>query len=413
MAFLEPFSKGFHFWKKQARDWKVTVLRTSIDKFSYQMISPYLSIYIVALGATATELGFVNSTGMVMAGIISPFIGWLIDRRGPKNIYLSGIALLALSYLTYFLAFSWSMAIYAMIAYWVGFSISTQSCATICGTCLKNEDRATGMTICETAAAGVLGMAAPLIGAWLVAYFGGIGTAGIRPVFLFNFAITLLSWLLVVTQLSNNRLCAISHRSSGFFADFKEIIKSNPLLRRWLIISAVGNLPHGMVFPFFQVFAHKVKGADEFVLGLMVTAASLTSIILAIPLGKLADRLGRRRILFFTIPLFWSSNIVLVLSPNPIFLIIAGALQGFYWIGAPIAMAMERELVSPDRMGRWLGITRCTRLLINALLAVVAGLIWDKIGSAYVFLSFVAIDVLLRFPLLIMMPETLYTSHER
>jgi MFS family permease len=125
-----------------------------------------------ALWATATQLGFVNSLGMIAAGIISPLTGWFIDRSGPKKIYLLGIGFLALSYLTYGIAQSWLFTALAMVAYWLGFSVSIHSCATVCGNCLANEDRATGMMICETVAAGLLGMAGPMLGAWLADTIG-------------------------------------------------------------------------------------------------------------------------------------------------------------------------------------------------------------------------------------------------
>jgi MFS family permease len=95
------------FLKRQQRDWKVTVLRTSFDKFAYQIVFPYLSIYIMALGATGIQLGTVNSIGMLVAGFCGPFTGWLIDRIGPKKIYLIGIGFIGVSYLTYGLAQSW------------------------------------------------------------------------------------------------------------------------------------------------------------------------------------------------------------------------------------------------------------------------------------------------------------------
>ncbi len=87
------------FIRRQPRDWRVTVARTSIDKLVYQMIFPYLSIYIVALGATATQLGAKSSAGMAAAAALGPSTGWLIDRLGAKRVYLSGISLLAASYL--------------------------------------------------------------------------------------------------------------------------------------------------------------------------------------------------------------------------------------------------------------------------------------------------------------------------
>jgi MFS family permease len=395
------------FLRRQQWDWKITVVRTSLDRFAYQIIFPYLSLYIVALGATATELGFVNSLGMIAAGIISPFTGWFIDRSGPKKIYLLGIGFLAVSYLTYAVAESWLVTILAMVAYWLGFSVSIHSCATICGNCLSNEDRATGMTICETVAAGLLGMAGPMLGAWLVTLFGGVNAGGIRPLFFVSTIITGITFVIIWTQLSDRMEKSGRKSPPHIFHDLHQVFKEGRHLNRWLIISAVNSLPLAMVFPFSQVFAHEIKGADPFILGAMVTGPALTSIVFAIPLGRLADRVGRKKILYLTMPLFWISNLILVWAPNPSFLLIAGIFQGFYYIGSPIAAAMERELVPPEQMGRWIGIARFSRMLSNALIAVISGIIWDRIGPQYVFLAFIALDLILRTPLLIRMPETL------
>ncbi len=72
---------------------------------------------------------------------------------------------------------------------------------------------------------------------------------------------------------------------------------------------------------------------------------------------------------------------------------------------------MERELVPASHMGRWLGITRFFRMLVSALMAMAAGLMWDKVGPQYVFLGFVVLDLLVRLPLLLQMPETLRNRH--
>jgi MFS family permease len=400
-------SKAVVFLKRQESDWKITVLRTSLDRFAYQTVFPYLSLYIVALGATATELGIVNSFGMVAAGIIGPLTGWFIDRSGPKRIYLLGIGLLAISYFTYALAQNWLITAFAMISYWLGFSVSIHSCATICGNCLANEDRATGMMICETVAAGLLGMAGPMLGAWLVTVFGGVNAGGIRPLFFFSAVITGITFVVIWTQLSENRGSIAKGIQPNIFRDLHQVLKEGKHLHRWLIISSLNALPMAMVFPFSQVFAHEIKGATPFILGAMVTGSALTSIMFAIPLGRLADRVGRKRVLYLTMPLFWASNLMLIWAPSPALLLTAGILQGFFYIGSPIAAAMERELVPREQMGRWLGIVRFFRMLVNALVAVISGIIWDRLGPQYVFWAFIALDLILRAPLLVRMPETL------
>jgi MFS family permease len=141
-----------------------------------------------------------------------------------------------------------------------------------------------------------------------------------------------------------------------------------------------------------------------------VTGSALTSIILAIPLGRLADRIGRKRVLYVTIPLFWLSNLLLIWAPSTAILVIAGALQGFYFIGVTVVAAIERELVPSEYMGRWVGVNRFFKMVLGAGMALLAGLIWDRIGPLYVFIIYVGIDALIRMPLLIGMPETLHGS---
>jgi len=395
------------FLKRQKQDWIVTVVRTSLDKLAYQMVFPYLSVYIVALGATGTQLGLVNSLAMIVAGIPALFVGWLIDQKGPKKIYLAGIALLAVSYLTYGLAQNLVTALVAMITYWIGTSTSGQSCSTICGNCLVNQDRATGMMICETVAAGLLGMAGPMLAAWIVSLFGGVHADGIRPLFFVGLAVTAVTFVIVKTRLSDRQWCR-SVSQPHLIRDIAEILKGRRQLKKWLIIASITQLPLGMVFPFTQAFAHSVKGAQEFVLGAMVTGSALSSILLSIPIGRMADVIGRKKILYGVIPLFWMSNLVLIWAPSPVFLIVAGILQGFYFIGAPIAASIERELVPSEHMGRWLGTTRFCKMTLSGCLALASGVIWDRVGPQYIFISFVAIDLLIRMPLLIGMPETLH-----
>jgi Na+/melibiose symporter-like transporter len=268
------------------------------------------------------------------------------------------------------------------------------------------------MLICETVAAGLLGMAGPMLATWLVAVSGGINVGGIRPLFFMGLLITVGTFIIVLTQLSGRVWAAKGGNGPNLLKGISQVLKGGKHLRKWLVIASMSQLPLGMVFPFTQVFAHSVKGANGFVLGAMVTGSALASILFAVPLGRLADRIGRKKVLYITIPLFWISNLMLILAPTPAFLIIAGILQGFYFIGAAIAAALERELVPPEQMGRWIGVNRFFKMVMSGILALTAGVIWDKIGPQYIFLTFLSIDILIRMPLLISIPETLQTQFQ-
>jgi len=400
-------SRGYGFLKRQQRDWKVTVARASLDMFFYRMVLPYMSVYTMALGATGTQLGMVNSIGMGVAGLVSPFTGWLIDRIGVKRIYLIGIGMFAISYLTYGVAQSWPIIIIAMVTYWLGMTTSYHSCSVICGNSLVNEDRATGMSLCETFAMGLLGIAAPMLGALLVTTFGGVNVSGIRPIFFASLMGIIATFFLILTQLSNRKWGKPDESSPSFFKDLSQVFKQGHNLKRWLVISSISFLPWGMLLPFTQPFAYEVKGAEQYVLGAMVTGLALVPLVLGIPIGRLADKIGRKKILYLTIPFFWASSLMLIWAPGPGFLIAAGVLQGFYSLSMVVTGAMTYELVSPEQMGRWMGIIRFFRMLLAAGAALLAGIIWDNIGPQYVFLAVIGLDLLIRIPFLIGMPETL------
>ncbi|MFC1965137.1 MFS transporter [Chloroflexota bacterium] len=406
-AIVSTISKGTGFLKRQQNDWKVTVGRTSIDRFLYQMVFPYLSIYIVGLGATATRLGMINSIGMGITGLLCPFNGWLMDRIGVKKIYLAGIILLVMAYLTYGLAQSWPIIIFAMIAYQAGATTSIHSCGVVCGKSLANNDRATAMAFCESIAAGLLGIAGPMLGAFLVATLGGVNVSGIRPLFFIAFAGSLATFFLILMKLSNSKGDFPDETRHNLLEGIARIFKRRKNLRRWVAINSLNYLPYGMVLPFTQVFAHEVKGADQYVLGAMVSGFALTSLVLGVPLGRLADKIGRKKVLYLIAPIFWASNLMLVWAPSPGFLIAAGTLQGIYWLSLPIAGAMSFELVPAKQMGAWLGTLGLFRMLIAASAAYLGGAIWDGIGPQYIFLTIIAADALIRIPLLIGMPETL------
>ena len=111
----DSISRGYGFLKRQQRDWKVSAVRSNLHFFFHKMVNPYVSVYIVALGASATQLGILNSIGMISAGLVSPFIGMWIDRIGVKRIYLLTIVMLSIAYLVYGISQSWIIAIIAMV----------------------------------------------------------------------------------------------------------------------------------------------------------------------------------------------------------------------------------------------------------------------------------------------------------
>lgn len=407
------------FWKRQENDWKITVIRTSLERLGYYVIYPYLSIFIIALGATKTQLGLITCIGMLLAGLISPYGGQIIDKKGPKGLYIFGIAFLFFAYLGYAIAPVWQVAAVAMIFYYIGNSTSIHSCSTICGNCLTNCDRGRGMLICESLASGLLGMAGPLIAAWILSTFMGVKDTptdadDIRVLFYIPVAISILTLLIVVKRLSNQRWTVKSSQSGmHVIKDGIALLKGNKNTKKWLVINTIKNLPTGMVLAYWQVFAGEVKGADVATLSLIVAASGLTSVFFGYPIGALSDKFGRKKVLCAIIPLFWISIVLLLVSKSPVWLVVSGILQGFYYISSPLMSTISRELVPQRVMGRWIGLTNLVSQIVSAIMALTSGIIYDHLGEYSVFILFLGIDILVRYPLLISMPETLHFDPEK
>ncbi|MBR2521018.1 MAG: MFS transporter [Oscillospiraceae bacterium] len=402
------------FWKAQQTDWKVTVIRTSLERLGYKTILAYLSLYIVALGASKSQLGMITSIGMLVMGILGPFVGGWIDRNGAKRIYILGIVVTFLSYVTYAFAPNWKVYAVAMVLYYFGNGLAIQSCSIICGYCLRNCDRAKGMMICESLAAGLLGMIGPMIGAWIFTHISGVTDTALavandfRPLFAASAFFTAVSFFLVFFKLSNVRMGTT--KTSGFaLKDGFNILKDNVNARKWIFIAAVQHLPTAMVVPYISIYAAEHKLAAPAVLAAMVTCQAVTSTIMGFPVGILADKNGRKKVLFVLVPLVWTGLILLMAAPvhSAFFLIASGLLLGFMDISSPLFSAVQREIVKPGIMGVWLGTTRLTNAVISAIMAIVAGLVYDHFGPIWTFIIFIACDLLVRVPLFYTIPETL------
>ena len=409
-SMANALSQATRFLSRQPRDWKVTACRASVDKLLYQMVFPYLSVYIALLGATGTQLGVVNSVGMAAGAVLGLASAAAANRLGTKRVYVIGVALVGLSYLVTGLANSWVVALMGTMIWWCGSTVSGHTCGIVCGSSLLSKDRATAMGCCESLAQGVMGFAGPVIGAILVTRFGGVSAQGIRPLFLIASALSIASLLLISTQLSHTQYVALE--KTNLRAGFKplSLLGERPDLWRFVAVSCLVNLPTGMVLPFTQVFASEVKMADQYVLGAMVTAFAVVGLLLGVPLGRLADRFGRKKILYALAPVFWASNLMLVWSSRPVHLILAGVFQGTVSMTLVVTQAMAFELVPSSRVSDWLAVLRFFRMLVGAALAFVSGLIWDHFGPEYVFLLAVGIDAAIRIPLLAGLPETLDAS---
>lgn len=401
------------FWKAQNKDWRVTVIRTSLERLGYKMVLPYISLFIILLGATKTQLGLITSFGMFVMALVGPYMGTLIDRNGPKKIYMVGILVLMGCYLAFASAKVWQVAALGMFLHQVGAGIGGSSCAAICGNCLANCDRAKGMLVCESLAAGLLGMVGPMVSGWfLVNIMGVVGKptdpATIRPLFLITFVITTISLFVVIFFLADLKWTTGKPKEKrSVIKDGISILKADKNCFKWVFCAGVNRIPQAMVIPYVQVFATEAKNANAAELAAITTATALTSVLCGYFCGVLSDRIGRKPVLIGTILLYCAGLVLLIVTKNTKLLVVVGLRAGFQEIGAPVAGSLQNELVPRAIMGRWQGTVRFFSSMFGALLAAISGFVYDGLGGQWVFIIYIACELCIRIPILLTMPETL------
>ena len=395
-------------WRRQNLNWRTVVTRQVFNRFFNQLTMQYSNIFIRSLGASALQLGAVNSASGIGSTFISLPLGYLQDRYSLRKIYLLGISMLTLSPLFYAVANRWELVIPAILI--AGLCQRLGSCVIICDLSLPNEDRATGKALCEGVGA-LPTLLSPTIAALLVTFFGGMNVDGIRPLYWIQFAAQILLVFYAAMKMVEMERPARKDKSIKPIEDFREVFRRGTATKRWLLFLATNYFTMSMINPFRYIFVHEVKGAGPFIIGGITTAMILTEALFAAPLGRMTDRIGRKKMFYILTPIYCLSYIIFVLAPSQEWLLIAGFLMGFRMLSSVVCGAMTPELVPRDCIGRWRGLIGLCIGLASIPGSIVGGLIWEKLGPMWIFIIPIFVEFFIRIPLLYTVPETLHKSN--
>lgn len=409
--------RSLQFVRRQTDDFKLMLVRRTLHGLATGLTTQYNSLYVTLLGASPVQLGSLQSVGNAVSALASLPTGWFIDYYSLKNVFLLGTALLAASGLLYFAAPTWTWLYAAVIIYYLGSRMTCTACTVTCASELPNEGRATGRGLCRTLASPIA-IVTPLAAAWLISQFGGISLEGLRPLFAIQAAIFVGILVLLKVRLSAKQPSNGTPDRRAILSGFVEVFKQGPDVARLMVIMGLMELPWTIAQPFMPVYAHEVKGADEFIIGGIAMTSMLVPMIASIPIGRLSDRHGRKKLLFLLAPLTYAGNLLLILAPttglgSSVFLLSYGLFFGFNSIAMALASSMAAEIMPKEQMGRWIGVVGLFRSLLSIPAPTLGGLIWEQIGPQYVFLAAIAIDVGIRLPLLALTRETLHLGEDQ
>lgn len=392
------------FFSKQARNFQLVLLKKTGFSFFNMLTRDYVNIYIRLLGANFVQLGLVGSIGGLVNAIIAYPFGSLIDRYSSRKILLLTISAQALVPLTYFYARDWM---------WIAVATALSTLAMFCSrgvenvviaNSLKDEDRATGFSM-VTALSLIPTVFAPIAAGVILTRLGGLTAGNIRILFIIELVGVALIGLYVGLRLEETE--SLGKRGQSLIQELRAVMSGGPYLKRWLLIDTMSASSFAVMIRFVMVFAVEEKGVDPLTLGAMSTVYALVGILSAIPLGKLADRIGRVRTVILIRPLFHISTLILLFTPDPRWIILGWALRGTFQPSLSILAAYRNELVPPSERGKWMGIRELLRGIFRIPAPLIGGILYAQVSPLAPFLFHMFVDVFLRIPLLLTMPRTL------
>jgi len=375
--------RGIGFIRRQRGPFKVNLAKNIVQNFSLALTQQYQSIYITALGANPLELGYVNGVGGFAGAFVSLPIGALADRHGVRKILVMTMPLMVLGSVVFGLAGSWETTAIALILSTLSMRILFTVCPMICGSTLRNEERATGMQLCDTLSAAPR-LVAPVAAAYLITVFGGMNARGIRPLFWLQ-ALGLVVSVLIIHRFFVDPLEGRRGASpSGFIEGVRAVLTGTKMAGRWIAYLTLSSFPMYMII-FVPLFAAEVKGADQFTLGWMDMAFWLVILLLALPLGRLADVFGRKKTILLLVPLYCLSQLLLIHAWSGAALIAAGMMGAFFMLADVTEWAITAEMVPREQLGSWYGVLGLFRGITGMALPVLGGAIWQAFGPECVF----------------------------
>jgi MFS family permease len=151
-------------------------------------------------------------------------------------------------------------------------------------------------------------------------------------------------------------------------------------------------------------------GLGAGMLALMEGGFGLGMFLFSMPLGTLADRIGRRPIVLLSLSGFIVTNLALIFVTVPALFILIRFIEGALVAGLmPATTAMIGDSVPEAQQGRWIGFLTTAQATGIALGPGIGGLLYQAWGFSPPFLFSAGLALLAALLALLLLPETLPT----
>ena len=327
----------------------------------------FLPKYLEALGATTSVIGLFGTAKDFFDAVYQYPGGWMADRFGRRMAFRIFVALASVGYVVYLVSPSWPFVFLGLALAMAWQSMASPAIFAIIGDALPRERRAMGFTL-QSILKRVPIVIAPIAGGVLIAWLGVV--KGIHVSLLITLVLALVTMLLVSRiNITINAL----HTTNilGVWQTF------HTALKRLLISDVIIRTCEGMTGVITILYVTNVQRFTIKQYGTLVAIQMITSILVYIPAGKIADQVGRKPFVIATFLSFALFPLAIIAASSFTLIILAFVVGGLREIGEPVRKAMIVDFAQDNVRARSVGLYYLVRSLSITPAALVGGLLWS------------------------------------
>ena len=367
----------------------VMVLSWLILDLASEMPSTYYPKYVEALGGTAAIIGLIGAAELVARAFVQIPGGYLADKYGRKWLIFTMTFLAGIARVFYVFAPSWEWILVGAIM--CGFAgIYQPALNAIIADSVPKEKRGMGFSIIQLIA-GASTTPAPLIAGYLYTKMGLV------PSVRLSYIVVVISFMAATALRSRLKETVeepekinLSEMLKSYPSSFRESINVWKIVPRGafilFLVFIATNFTSGLFQPVFTLYILDDLGIDFLAFSYLMTTLFVSIILLALPAGKIIDKVGKKRPLTAAF-IIWGLAIPLFIWGDFYRLIAAMSLIGLIQVlinGS--AMALTADLVPREHRGKVNGSRGFFTMIALSLGMFAGGWLYDNVGHQIPFL---------------------------
>ncbi len=348
-----------------------TGLTSFLTDTSVKMIYSVMPMFLMSIGASKASLGLIEGVAESTASLVKALSGFWSDKAGKnKPFMLVGYALSAVILPLYAFVVSPMHVLILRFAERFGKGIRTAPRdSLIAGSVTNNETgRSFGLQKAMDNSGAIAG---PLLAFGLLSLFPG----NYRLIFMLAAIPALLGIVVIIFGIREVRKSKAELFHKFRFRDFS---KRFYLFLGIIFIFTLGNSTDALLL----VKANEA-GIKVALIPLVYLISNTVSVVAAIPVGSLSDRVGKEKVLvvgfvIYAIVYFWFG-----MTSDTTAIILLFAFYGLYSASTDgIQKAFVTDIIDKNKKGTGLGIYNAILGITLLPASIIAGVLYDRTGSA-------------------------------